>query len=75
MVEEGSGIHTKPQYMEKPPKMYDHIPTSDEVCRDMAPSTRFQYSNSNLNRLQKELEACQKEMEKAQEELKTLKDE
>ena len=75
MIQEGSGVHTKPQYMEKPPKMYDHVPTSDEVYRDMSPSARFEHSRSNLNRLQKELEACQKEMARAQEELKILQGE
>jgi len=72
MVQEGSGIHIKPEYMEKPPKMYDHVPTADEVYRDMSPSARFEHSRANLSRLQRELEACKKEMKKAQEELKIL---
>ncbi len=74
MVEEGSGIHTTPQYMEKPPKMYDHIPTADEVQRDLSPSARFEHSRSNISRLQRELEACRKELKKAQEELRMLKE-
>jgi len=72
MVQEGSGIHIKPEYMEKPPKMYDHVPTADEVYRDMSPSARFEHSRANLSRLQRELEACKQEMKKAQEELKIL---
>ncbi len=72
MVQEGSGVHTNPEYMEKPPKMYDHVPTADEVYRDMSPSARFEHSRTNISRLQGELEACQKEMKKAQEELNIL---
>ncbi|MCK5685011.1 hypothetical protein KAJ27_12855 [bacterium] len=57
----------------KPEKMYDHIPTSNEVMKDLSPAAAFEDSRRHLKRLDKMIKDTEKEIEKMQKELKQLK--
>jgi len=54
-------------------KMYDHVPTADEVMEDLSPSAKFEDIRHSIARIRRMMEETSQRIKKMEKELKELK--